>query len=197
MALALNLSVVERNDSKLVTFTDTSTGWGTEGDPSYTNIESKTDISPTYALVLNITINTSTETIEFDEIDLYDLAGPFATIADLVFEIDHSNLLISGNTLYTSIDLLPDGIWDISYKVQFYNVGTWEDVDEKVFSVLIYGDIKTQVYYRLRLVPNHYSTKILNSRDIQEPLLYYTFLQSIEKSAFVARREELLEMLET
>ena len=59
MALALDLTVVQRNDSKLITFTDTSTGWGTEGDPSYTAIESKTDVSPTYALVLNITLNTS------------------------------------------------------------------------------------------------------------------------------------------
>lgn len=202
MALALNLSVVERNDSKLITFTDTSTGWGTDGDPSYTDIQSRT--SNTYSLIMNITslimnitINTPTEALVCDMIDLYDLAGPFASQSDLVFELDYTSLLVDGTPIITSTGTLPDGVWDISYKVQHYSTGTWSDVETKSFSVLVYGNIKSQVYQRLRQVPNLYNSKVLNSRDIQEPLLYHTFLRSIECSGFVARKEELLSMLET
>lgn len=195
MALALNLSVVERNDSKLITFTDTSTGWGTDGDPSYTSIQSRT--SNTYSLIMNITINTPTEALVCDMIDLYDLAGPFASQSDLVFELDYTSLLVDGTPIITSTGTLPDGVWDISYKVQHYSTGTWSDVETKSFSVLVYGDIKSRIYQRLRQVPNLYNSKVLNGRDVQEPLLYYTFLKSIESSAFVARKEELLSMLET
>jgi hypothetical protein len=194
MALVLNLSVVERNDSKLITFTDTSTGWGTEGDPNVTNLDPRTEL--TYSLTIDITINTSTEVIVCDQIDLRDLFGPFTTTADLVFPLDYTTILSSGVGV-DSNEVLPDGIWDITYKVQQYVTGSWVDIDSYVFSVLIYGDVKTQVYNRLRQVPNLYNSKILMGRDIQEPLLYYTFLQSIEKSAFVARKEELLSMLET
>jgi hypothetical protein len=194
MALALNLSVVERNDSQLVTFTDTSTGWGTEGDPNVTNLDPRTEL--TYSLIMDITINTSTEVIVCDQIDLRDLFGPFTTTADLVFPLDYTTVLLNQVTVATNT-ILPDGIWDITYKVQEYVTGSWVDIDSYAFSVLIYGDVKTQVYNRLRQVPNLYNSKILMGRDIQEPLLYYTFLQSIEKSAFVARKEELLSMLET
>jgi len=194
MALALDLTVVERNDSKLITFTDASTGWGTDGDPSYTSIAARTGL--TYSLTMDITINTSTEVLVCDQIDLYVLSGPFVTAADLVFELDH-NVVLSGGVTIATNEVLPDGIWDITYKVQYYTGGVWTDIDVKTLSVLIYGDIKTQVYDRLRQIPNLYNSKVLMERDIQEPLLYYTFLQSIEKSAFVARKEELLEMLET
>jgi hypothetical protein len=194
MALALNLSVVERNDSKLITFTDTSTGWGTEGDPAINALAARTSL--TNSIIMNITINTPSEVIVCDQIDLYDLAGPFAVQADLVFELDSTVVLSSGVGI-SSNDVLPDGVWDISYKVQTWSGAAWVDVDEYSFSVLIYGDIKTQVYNRLRLIPNLYNSKLLMARDIQEPLLYYTFLQSVEKSAFVARKEELLAMLGT
>jgi hypothetical protein len=194
MALALNLSVVERNDSRLITFTDTSTGWGTGGDPTVTVIAARTGL--TYSLTMDITINTSTEVIVCDQIDLYGkgVATPFTVQSDLVFELDDTTILVSGTGVG---DVLPDGVWDITYKVQYYTGGVWTDIDVKTFSILVYGDIKTQVYNRLRQIPNLYSKGILMSRDVQEPLLYYTFLQSIEKSAYVARKSELLDMLET
>jgi len=192
MALVLSTSVVERNDSKQITFTDTSTGWASA--PAITDLAARTSL--TYSITMDITINTSSEVIVCDQIDLYVLAGPFTVQADLVYELDYTSLLSSGSSIVTSSGTLPDGVWDVTYKVQHYS-GTWSDVATTTFSVLIYGDIKTQVYNRLRQVPNLYNSKVLNSRDIQEPILYYTFLQSIEKSAFVARKEELLSMLET
>ncbi len=195
MALALDLSAIERNDNKLLTLSDTSTGWGTGGDPNVTDIAARTSL--TYSLTLDIIINTTTSVTTYSQIDCYVLhGGAFATQADLVFELDASKLLYSGVPIGTSSTLLPDGIYDIVYKVQSYNGSSWDDIDVKSVSILVYGQIKQKVYDKLRKVskwsecPNGY-------REINEASYYYTFLQSIEKSAFVARKTELLEMLET
>lgn len=197
MALALNLSVTEQNDSKVVTFTDTSTGWDTGGDPSYTDIEART--SQTYSLTLSITINTPSGSTVYDTIDLYGkgLNTPFASQDDLVFAIDATILLESGEAMGDSDYLLPDGVWDIVYKVQHYETGSWVDVDSKSMSLLVYGQVKTDVYDKLRLVPRWTESEVSKYRDIQEASYYYTYLQSIEKSAFIARKEDLLEFLET
>jgi hypothetical protein len=197
MALALNLSTVEQNDSKLITFTDTSTGWGTEGDPSYTDIEAYT--SQTYALTLDLTINTPSGSTVYDTIDLYGkgLVAPFVAQTDLVFAIDATMILESEVAYGTSSTLLPDGIWDIVYKVQYYTGGAWTIIDSKSESLLVYGQIKKSVYDKLRLVPRWTESDVSKYRDIQEASYYYTYLQSIEKSAFIARKEELIEMLET
>ena len=194
MALALNLSVVERNDGKLITFTDTSAGWGTDGDPAVTDLAAHT--SNTYSITMNITVNTPSTVIVCDQIDLYTLAGPFASQADLVFELNYNNILSNGQGIDND-QILPDGIWDITYKVQHYSAGTWSDIDVKTFSVLVYGDVRIKVYNRLRQVAQGLIYDNCTSRSIQESLLYYTLLKSIEKSAFVARKEELLSMLET
>lgn len=192
MALTLSLSAVERNDSKLLTLTDTSTDWGT---PSYTDIAARTSL--TYSLTLDITINTPTATTVYDQIDCYVLAeGPFTAQSDLVFPISAAELLISSSPLGTTDTLLPDGIWDIVYKVQHYSGGTWSDVATKSFSILMYGQIKTKVYDKLRKVPK-WSDCPNGYRDINEASYYYTYLKSIESSAFVARKTELIQMLET
>lgn len=194
MALALNLSVVERNDGKLITFTDTSTGWGTDGDPDVTDLVARS--SNVYSITMNITVNTPTAVIVCDQIDLYGIAGPFLTQSDLVFELNYNDILSNGQGIDND-QILPDGIWDITYKVQHYSGGEWLDIDVRTFSVLVYGDVRIKVYNRLRQVAQGLVYDNCTSRSIQESLLYYTLLKSIEKSAFVARKEELLSMLET
>lgn len=195
MALALNLSALERNDNKLLTLTDTSTGWNTGGDPNFTSIAART--SQTYSLTLDITINTTTSVTIYNQIDCYVLhGGAFATQADLVFELDASKFIYNGSPIGTSDTVLPDGIYDVVYKVQSWNGSSWDDIDVKSISILIYGQIKQKVYDKLRKVPK-WSECPDGYRDINEASYYYTFLQSIEKSAFVARKSELLQMLET
>lgn len=195
MALALSLSLVERNDSKLITITDTSTGWGTDGDPAVTNLATKT--LNTYCITMDIIINTPTEIITFDQIDLYTLSGPFATQSDLVFEIDYNTLLVNGSTVYTSNDTLPDGVWDITYKVQHYSGGTWSDIDSLITSVFICGDIQTRIYNRLRQLPFLYETNNLSLRSVQDPQVYAAFLNSAKKSAYTAQKDWLLNILQT
>jgi hypothetical protein len=197
MALALNLSVIEQNDSKVITFTDISTGWGTGGDPNYTSIAAVA--THTYSLLLDITINTPSGTVVYDTIDLYGkgLHTPFAVQGDLVFALDSSMIYDGGVVLGDNTTLLLDGIWDITYRVQHYSGGVWTTVATKSISLLVYGQIKKAVYDKLRLVPRWTESDANRYRDIQEAGYYYTYLQSIEKSAFIARKDELVQMLET
>jgi len=194
MALTLNLSVEEQNDSKVITFTDTSTGWGT---PAVTNIAAVA--THTYSLILDITVNTPTGITVYDTIDLYGkgLATPFVTQSDLVFALDASMIFNNAEALGTSNSLLPDGIWDITYRVQYYTGGVWTTIATKTMSILVSGQITKAVYDKLRLVPRWTESDAGKYRDIQEAGYYYTYLQSIEKSAFIARKTELLDMLAT
>jgi len=194
MALVLDLSVEEQNDSKVITFTDTSTGWGT---PAVTDIAARTSL--TYSLILDITVNTPTGATVYDTIDLYGkgLATPFVTQADLVFALDASMIFDNSEVLGTADTLLPDGIWDLIYRVQYYTGGAWTTVATKTMSILVSGQITKAVYDKLRLVPRWTDSDAGKYRDIQEAGYYYTYLQSIEKSAFIARKVELLDMLAT
>jgi len=194
MALALNLSVVERNDSRVITFTDTSTNWTS---PAVTDLAAIA--TQTYSLTLGIVINKTTEILVCDTIDLYGkgLHTPFTVQNDLVFALDSSMIAVSESYLGTSTSLLPDGIWDITYKVQHYSGGVWTTVATKTISILVYGQVKTAVYDKLRLVPRWTDSDAGKYRDIKEAGYYYTYLQSIEKSAFIARKDELIQMLET
>jgi hypothetical protein len=114
----------------------------------------------------------------------------------MVFPISAADLQISASPLGTTDTELPDGIWDIVYKLQQYTGGAWVDVASSTISILMYGQIKTKVYDKLRKVPK-WSELSSGYRDINEASYYYTYLQAIEKSAFVARKAELLQMLET
>jgi len=195
MALTLALDIEERNDSELITFTDTTTNWNVGGNINFTSIQART--SQTYSLTLDITINTPTSVIIYDTIDLYVLhGGAFSVQTDLVFPINATNLTVSSVPLGDANTLLPDGIWDIVYKVQHYSGGVWSDVANLPLYILVDGQVKNQVYNKLMQVPKIYSN-LGPSRDIQEAQLYYTFLQAIEKSAYVAKKVELIDMLET
>ena len=197
MALALNFSVVEQNDSKVITFTDTSTGWGTGGDPNFTAIAART--SNTYSLTLDITVNTPGGAVVYDTIDLYGkgLHTPFGLQSDLVFALNSTIINSGGIAIGDSNTLLLDGIWDVTYKVQHYVTGSWVTVNSISVSLLIDGQITAAVYDKLRLVPRWTESDANRYRDIQEAGYYYTYLQSIEKSAFIARKDELIQMLET
>jgi hypothetical protein len=197
MALVLNFSVIEQNDNKVITFTDTSTGWGTGTDPNYTAIAAVP--TQTYSLLLDITVNTPSGVVIYDTIDLYGkgLHTPFTVQGDLVFALDSSIITSGGNVLGDNNTLLIDGIWDVTYRVQHYTGGIWVTISTKTISLLVDGQVTKAVYDKLRLVPMWTDSDTNRYRDIQEAGYYYTYLQSIEKSAFIARKDELIQMLET
>lgn len=196
MALTLALSALERNDSKILTLTDTTTNWGSGGNIDYTSIKGISN--QTYSLTATITVETPNSVQQFDAIDLHELHGSdFVTQSDLVFPIGATNLKISEVPYGDSNTLLPDGIYTVVYTVNYYNVSAWETYATLTVQILVYGQVKTDVYNKLRVVPNLYDSSVCRSKEVQDALLYYTYLESIEKSAFIARKDELLQMLET
>ncbi len=191
--VTLGYTVLERNDAEQITFTDTSTGWGT---PNFTQIQALT--SQTYALTLQITITSPSSVITYDTIDLYVLNGSihFTAQSQMVFNINASNLTLNGVPLGLSISTLTDGIWDITYNLLYYTGGVWTTLSTLSNSILVDGLVQVEVYNRLMNVPNLYQLQI-GSRVINETMFMYTYLQAIEKSAFVAKRTELINELET
>lgn len=215
MALDLDLSYSQSNDATTLTITDIAgtydvsdndDGWG---DPNprasfaFSDIvaaSDTTDYSPDkYHLLLTIVVTDKegTETT-YTTINLRDHNGAaFTAASDLVFEINPSHLIASGTAMGLSTDKLTDGIYAITYQlVANHNHSTV--IDSVAESVLIDGDVRIDVFNKLRQIPVDYDAESnQRSREIMEALLAYSYLQGMEASASVAMTEELYTMLYT
>lgn len=204
--LTLSLSVQESNDSKSLILTDNSgegtTGWNGITNPAVTDIRSTLDYiswNNVYVITLEITRKSSTEEIVYDTINLYDLnGGGFTTVDDLVFTITPMELLVDGvvESGVTADSKLIDGIYEIRYHGVGYDWGDSNDIEYNV-TLLLYNQIKTKVYQRLRIVPEIYNAYDSRSKEISDTLLQYVLLRSMDASAYVALEQELLNTLET
>jgi hypothetical protein len=196
MALSLNISLVQRNDCKVITLTDTSTDWGVSPAPAVTSIQELSD--HTYALTLDIVLNRPSEdAVTFDTLDL-GTYGPFTTQADMVFDFDSTSLKVNSIPYSTTIIALPDGVYDLVYKVIHYSGGVWTTISTLSVSYLLDGVIRNKVYTKQRQIPVIYDNKdYANKREVMDALFAFGYLDSIEKSAYIARKDELLTMLET
>ena len=184
MALTPTLSYEQRNDNKLLTFTDTTSNWGVGGNAAVTDVTILT-------LGIEITISDGTVTT-YDDIDLVDLFGDgaapeFNTQADMVFAIDASMLEVSGAALGTSDDELPDGLWEITYTINT-TVGTPE-------TIFIDGQVRVAVYELLRQLPTIYNCSECKSKTVLDALYAYGCLNVLRSDAYVAKTEELISLL--
>lgn len=184
MALTPTLSYEERNDNKLLTFTDTTADWGVGGNAVVTDVT---------VLTLSIEITTSDGTATtYDNIDLVDLfgdgAGPeFNNQAAMVFPIDASMIKDGGIAIGTSDDELPDGLWEITYTINA-TVGTPE-------TIFIDGRVRVAVYELLRQIPTIYNCDECKSKTILDALYAYGCLNVLRSDAYVAKSEELISLL--
>jgi len=198
MALTLAFEVVERNDNKLLTITDTSgevstgtvTGWGAP-NPVYTSIVAS---GGTHTLELDITITTSDgiETV-YDTIDLYSEFGPFASITDLVFPLDCSMLKVSGIAMGTSSDVFPDGIYKINYMYD-YGLSTYRNTEE---SIIVYGKVKNSTYETLRKMTTSYEYEGYIDDGVLLAIFTNTYLDAILVTDPVSRRDSVISQLYT
>lgn len=194
MAFTLAFEVVERNDNKLLTITDTSgevatgtvTGWGSP-NPAYTGINGST-----HTLELEISITTSDGLeVEYDTIDLYDEFGPFSSVTDLVFPLDCSMLKVSSVAMGTSDDEFPDGIYKINY---VYDDGlVTEESTES--SEIIYGKVRNAVYELLRMMTTSYEYEGYIDDGVLLAIFTNTYLDGILASDPVARRNSVTSQL--
>jgi len=187
MALTPTLSYKERNDNRLLTLNDATLNWGVGGNINVTDVTVAT---------LDITITTSDSTATtYTQINLIaefgdGVAPEFNTQADMVFEID-ATLLLSGGVAYgTADDVLPDGIWSITYTINT-NVGILEE------DILIDGIVRTDVYELLRALPVMYNCNECKSKTVSDALYAYGCLNVLQSNAYVAKTEELISLLYT
>jgi len=209
MALDLGLSYAQSNNAVTLTLTDSTGvyadpsnlgGWGAPNE-LVTNIVASTDTTTAskYHLLLDVIVTdkNGTETV-YDQINLYDHAGgAFADTGDLVWEFNAADFIESSTAMGLSSARLDDGVYNISYTL-VDNVAPNAQVDGIEQNVLIDGDVRADVYDKLRLVPNDYLNENNDkSSDIMEALLAYTYLQGTTASADTSQVEELYTQLYT
>jgi hypothetical protein len=160
MALTLSFSVVERNDNKLLTITDTSgevatgtaTGWGI-GNALYTTIVGS---GGAHTLELDIVVTTSDGTVTtYDTIDLKTTFRPgsaFSAVSQLTFPLTCAMLKVTGTAIGTADTSFPDGIYSITY---VYDDGLGTEISTTT-SNLVYGKVKKGVYELLRQMNTSY-----------------------------------------
>lgn len=198
MALELSFNVVERNDNKLVTITDTTgiyhvvtnpTGWetGAATNPDVADIDG---VTHTLELDVTLTISDGTETT-YDSIDVYTLFGPFTDVGDLAFALDCSMLQVSSVAMGTSADEFPDGLYEITYT---YDKGLASEVSY-ASTVLLDGRVANALYELLRTLPTDYECGSCHTKEILDIIFMKTYLDSIHASAYSARTTSILNQL--
>jgi hypothetical protein len=196
MAFTLTCSVVERNDNKLLTISDTTggcsaTSWGVGGNPTVSSI---TAIGGGHPLTLDIKITTSdgTETT-YDIIDLHQtfLTSGHSTYDDLVFPLTCAMLIQNGTAIGTSSTEFPDGIYEITY-----SYGE-PDAEEAYVtdSVLIDGIVTSDIYALLRTITTKYECGGPHEKDTLDIIFMRTYLSAMHVSTYVARTDSILKDL--
>jgi hypothetical protein len=182
MAVSLALEYTERNDNKLITLTDVSTGW---------SIPAGSDIN-TLSLIVSITTSDDVKTT-YSAIDLVAKNSIQAgtTQSELIFTIDASELNVTGTPLGTNTDVLPDGIYEFIYTLNNGDV-TGDILDE---FVLMEGNVRNAVYNAMRKIPILYQCDECKSKEILDAIFAYGYLNSIRAGGYVAKTEELLDQL--
>jgi hypothetical protein len=184
MAIALALDYVERNDNKIITLSDISTGWS---DPAGVDI-----YDTTLTVQIDITLSDNTTT-SYSAIDLVakNTITAATTQAELVYVLDTSELIVTGVPLGTADDVFPDGIYTFTY---VYDVGE-AGVQILEESVLMEGNVRNAVYNAMRTIPTLYMCNDCKSKQIMDAIFAYGYLNSIRAGGYVAKTEELINQL--
>jgi len=216
MALVLDLTYSQSNDSTTLTLTDSAgtyvavdntDGWGAP-NTAVTDVVVSTDEGGNdqhLLLDVSVTDKNGTETT-YTTINLYDQKGVgfagFTTAAILTWTLTPADFVSGGTAMGLSTDKLDDGVYDITYSLKLNDATHSVTTTSLQETVLVDGDVKFDVYNKLRQIPIDYAYENIDtSRDVMEALLSYAYLKSIEKSESesiaVSRTEEVANMLYT
>lgn len=194
MAVTLALAYTERNDNKVITLTDISTGWSGQNED-----EAGIDITVGGgSLVLQVSITTSDNvTSNYDTIDLVvkNSINVSTTQNELIFTLNATDLLVSGVPLGTATDVLPDGIWEFHYILN--NGLGYPYYSELNEWVLMEGNVRNAVYEALRQIPTLYMCNECKSKEIMDAIFAYGYLNSMRAGGYIAKTEELITQLYT
>lgn len=150
------------------------------------------DISEIEDITLAVTIldKTNTSTAK-GTIDLISEFGQPSVQGDMVYTIDAEML---GDTVDS---LLLDGLYTLVYTITSrIGVANPARVDTMTVTILVYGQVKVATYEKLRQIPTTYMCSDGRAMaQIAEADLCGAYLTGIENSAYVAKTEELINML--
>jgi hypothetical protein len=147
------------------------------------------------AATLDTTVTGVSNTAQVkDQVDLFaEFGGPWTDISELVYTITAELL---GDT---ADSLLEDGLYALEYNI------TYDGADQGVanpqtqlfeVTILVYGQVKVAVYDKYRQIPEWCNCKDDDAFfKIMETDLLGAYLTAIETSAFIAKTEELINML--
>jgi hypothetical protein len=125
------------------------------------------------------------------QVNLYTQFGPFATQSAMVYTITAALLGDAAGSL------LVDGLYALTYKLTYAGDGVINSrTDTLNVTILVYGQVKVATYQKLRQIPVSYACQDGTIKPvINEADLCGAYLSGIENSAYVAKTEELLNML--
>ena len=188
MAVTLSLSYEERNDNKVFTFTDTSANWGVGGNINPDGIST---------LTLDIQVTDSSGTItSYDQINLVTELGlgPASTQADLVFELNATHLAEAGIPYGTVDDVLPDGVWQVTYLLTGVLPDSTSAMQE---TILVYGNVRNSVYKLLRQMNTSYECEGCIDEGVLNVIFAKTYLDAIQVAELPTRTTAVVEQLYT
>lgn len=138
-------------------------------------------------------LNTSGVISVKDTVDLFtEFSGPFTDQDNMIFTVTAAML---GDT---ADSLLVDGLYNLTYTVLSRITGGTgsHQTDTLTVTILICGQVKTAVYEKLRQIPITYMSHDGRAmKQLSEADLCAAYLTGIENSAYLAKTEELLNML--
>ena len=172
--------------------TDTPVGVPLAGTSSVYDVTPSVPRGEITALTLDIKFTGTNKTeVVYSQIDLIAEFGPFTNQSEMVYTIN------AGYLGGTDGDLIPDGLYELDYNVTYKGVGSLNSKTELLnTTILVYGQVKVGTYQKLRQIPTLYMCKdgaVLE--EILEADICGAYLSGIEASAYIAKTEELLNML--
>lgn len=182
--MGLGLTNSQTNDAKILYLSDNST-WGSDGVPALGTVTSA-----------SLIISYKTPDLDDYTADLViDITQVFTDAAGdetlLVFPLTFGSQP-ELNTSPIGVNSFPDGIWKITYEV---SDGT---TVSKLVELLLDMQIKTKIYSDLATIDvkytcanNHYT------KPIDDVLLSWVQYLGMGANAYIAKKEEVLNILET
>jgi len=131
------------------------------------------------------------------QVDLFaEFGGPWTDISELVYTI--TSILLDGTS---EADLLEDGLYALEYNVTYAGTdqagGSPNPITQLLeVTILVYGQVKVAVYDKYRQIPAWCNCQDNDKlHEILETDLLGAYLTAIETSAYIAKTEELINML--
>lgn len=182
--MALSLLNQQTNDGKILYLTDIST-WDDGTLPPFSSITS----AQLEIFYKTPDIPEGTEVYTFDVINFFNDA---LEQSDLVFPVTFTNQPIIADD--TGINPLPDGIWFIMYTVSD-GVETWSFPSN--LQILADAQIKAEIYKRVGSIAyKYYCSNNYVTKPIEDDLLLKSLYDAMLTSAYVAKHDEILKILE-